>query len=284
MSPPIFPPFVDTPKPRRYNRDVRIAAKGESALLHLREYARPSDLEEAWTLNQKKTSRILGGTCWLRLGERTIGTGIDLSGLGLDQITEDEEAFQIGAMVTLRQLELHPGVQAWTQGAVRESLRHIVGVQFRNCATVGGTVWGRFGFSDPLTCLLALDTQVKLYRGGVIPLTEFIQRAPDKDILEAVILRKTRWRTAYQSFRNTETDFPVLAVCVSAGADGFRCAVGARPGRAALVTSADPAALKVLAADLPYGDNSRASAAYRRYLSGVLIGRCLKKLEVDGPC
>ncbi|MFQ7552525.1 MAG: FAD binding domain-containing protein [Blautia marasmi] len=52
------------------------------------------------------------------------------------------------------------------KGAIRESLRHIVGVQFRNCATVGGSIWGRFGFSDVLTMLLALDTEVELLKAA----------------------------------------------------------------------------------------------------------------------
>ena len=39
-----------------------------------------------------------------------------------------------------------------------KSLRHIVGVQFRNCATIGGSIWGRYGFSDVLTMFLAMDT------------------------------------------------------------------------------------------------------------------------------
>lgn len=58
---------------------------------------------------------------------------------------------------------------------MKESLRHIVGVQFRNLATVGGSLWGRFGFSDVLTLLLALDAQVELpprrtdVSGGVHP-------------------------------------------------------------------------------------------------------------------
>lgn len=47
---------------------------------------------------------------------------------------------------------------------------HIVGVQFRECATFGGSVWGRFGFSDILTGLLALDCEVELAEAGRIPL------------------------------------------------------------------------------------------------------------------
>ncbi len=250
-------------------------------MLHLREYVRAASLEEAWTLNQKKNNKILGGLGWLKMETRTVNTGIDLSGLELDQIEETEGGYSVGCMVTLRQLETHPGINALTNGAVRESLAPIVGVQFRNCATVGGTIWGRFGFSDLLTCLLALDTQVELYQGGIVPLTEFVKREPDRDILLQVILRKSPRRVVYTTFRNTETDFPVLAVCVSQGEDGWRCAVGARPQRAALVTASQPEELKALAAQLGYGANSRASEEYRRYLSGVLIGRCLKRLEVE---
>ena len=81
---------------------------------------------------------------WMKMGDRNIQKAIDLSGLGLDQIEEEEEEFRIGCMTTLRELELHPGLDAYTGGALRVRLRHIVGVQFRNLATVGGSIFGRF--------------------------------------------------------------------------------------------------------------------------------------------
>ena len=71
--------------------------------------------------------------------------------------------------------------------------RHIVGTQFRNGATVGGSIFGRFGFSDILTCLLALDTYVELYHAGVIALSEFVEMPRDNDILVRIIIKK-RWQ------------------------------------------------------------------------------------------
>ena len=62
------------------------------------------------------------------------------NGLGLDQISETEDEFVIGCMATLRDLEVHPGLNAYTDGAVKQSVCHIVGVQFSNCATVGGSI------------------------------------------------------------------------------------------------------------------------------------------------
>ncbi len=47
---------------------------------------------------------------------------------GLDTIEEDETQFSIGCMTSLRQLELHEELNHWSDGAVRESVRHILGV------------------------------------------------------------------------------------------------------------------------------------------------------------
>ena len=125
-------------------------------MITIREYARPATLEEAWQLNQKRPNRVLGGMLWLKMEKISVGTAIDLSALGLDTIEETDTEFAIGARATLRSLETHAALNAATNGAMREAVRHIVGVQFRNCATVGGSVYGRFGFSDVLTLLLAL--------------------------------------------------------------------------------------------------------------------------------
>ena len=107
-------------------------------MLTINEYRKVESLEEAYELNQKKNNKIIAGGVWMKIGDRRIATAIDLSGLGLDQITETDTEFVIGAMTTLREIEKHAGLAAYTDGAIRESVRHIVGVQFRNCATVGG--------------------------------------------------------------------------------------------------------------------------------------------------
>ena len=64
-------------------------------------------------------------------------------------------------MTSLRQIELHDGLNKYTHGAVCEAVKD-VGVQFRNLATIGGSIWGRFGFSDILTVFLAMDAFVEL--------------------------------------------------------------------------------------------------------------------------
>ena len=256
-------------------------------MLKIREYVKVKDLEEAYQLNQKRSACVLGGMVWLKMGSRNVGTAIDLSGLGLDTIEENEEEFRIGAMVRLRDLETHKGLEEYTRGAMKESLRHIVGVQFRNCATAGGSIFGRFGFSDILTMFLAMDSYVELYKGGILTMEEFAGMKRDRDILVRVHIRKDGRRCAYQSFRNTRTDFPVLTAAVSSKDGIWRAAVGARPKKAALIAGAaklperpekkDVDALaKEACATLKYEDNMRASADYRKILTGVLLERAVE--------
>ena len=166
-------------------------------MIKAREYVKAESLSEAWELNQKKSSVILGGMMWLKMSSLSKGTLIDLSGLGLDTIEETEEEFRIGCMCTLRQLELHEGLNQYFNGVFKECTRHIVGVQFRNGATIGGSVFGRYGFSDILTCLMALDTSVELYQGGIVPIAEFAKMPYDRDVLVSIRIRKDGRRAAY---------------------------------------------------------------------------------------
>ena len=105
-------------------------------MIKIKEYVMAESLEQAYELNQKKRNCIIGGMLWLKMGNRMVPTAIDLSNLGLNTIEENEEEFSIGCMTTLRQLEQHEGLNSYTNGAVSESVRSIVGVQFRNLATV----------------------------------------------------------------------------------------------------------------------------------------------------
>ena len=259
-------------------------------MITIQQYVRPQTLEEAYALNQNKRNRIVGGMLWLKMSNARVHTAIDLCDLGLDTLTETDDAFHIDAMVSLRTIEQHEGLNRYTNGAVAKAVRDIVGTQFRNMATVGGSIFGRFGFSDVLTVFLALDTYVELHHGGTVPLTQFIQMPRDRDILTGIVVKKQPCAVSYLAVRNARTDFPVLTCALSRIHGTYQVAIGARPARAMLIRDEKGllanglteetirAFASEVAAKVPTGSNARAGAAYRTHLIGVLCRRALQEL------
>ena len=247
-------------------------------------YVRVGNAAEAYELLQKnRNNKIVGGGIWMRLGSRRVATAIDLSACGLDQIEETETEFRIGAMCTLRQLERHAELNALVNNVFEFAVHDIVGVQLRNLATVGGSIYSRFGFSDVLTLFLAMDCSVELYKGGIVPLREYAERPYDRDIVVRLLVRKEAADYCYQSVRNSQTDIPVLTCAAARLQDGsYRFAVGARPLKAVLYE--EPAALaqqlaETIQQQVVTGSNMRGSAEYRRHLTGVLVRRAAEELE-----
>ena len=250
----------------------------------IKNYVVVQSLEEAYELNQKKNNVILGGTAWLKMGERNIQNAIDLSGLGLNKI-EDDEFIKIGCMCTLRDMEVSNKLNRYFDEAIKESLKYIVGVQFRNCATIGGSIYSRFGFSDILTVLLALDTYVELYKGGIIPLEEYKDIPYDNDILVRVLIRKDNRKVRYLTHRNSATDIPTLACAVSKLDNEWNIVLGARPQKAMKVIGVSKLLSEIPTKDeigkvinkvieeVKFESNMRGSKEYRLLLAKALINR-----------
>lgn len=250
-------------------------------------YVLAESLEQAYELNKARNATIVGGMLWLKMNRRKYKTLIDLSGLGLNTIEENEKEFSIGCMTTLRQVELHEGLEQAFCGGFRKAVEHIVGVQFRNSATMGGSVYGRYGFSDVLTILMALDSYVELYKGGVVSIEEYAKMAYDNDVVVRIIVKKHNEKVSYLTQRLSETDFPILACSVAKSTEGWKIAVGARPKKAVLAMQKLPLeptkeeieiAVKEIAESLSFESNMRGSDKYRQLLCSVLVGRGIEEV------
>lgn len=255
----------------------------------IREYVAPTSVEDAYALLKKaKTNTILGGCMWLKMGRKRIGTAIDLKNLGYDKIERWEDGLRIGSMVTLGTLEHSPQIHQLIGDAFAQCVGPIVGTQFKNGATLGGSVYSRFGFSDICTLLLALQAQVELADGTCLTMEQFYQRGYQKDIIAAIRMTGGWKCVIYDSFRISATDLPVLNCAVACKENGdIIITVGARPGHALTCPQAaehfaqtrDATATAQLACEqLTFGSNMRGSAAYRHTLCGVMLERCLREV------
>lgn len=257
-------------------------------MLRFGRYVRAANVEDALeVLRFRKGAQVLGGGMWMRLSDRTIPCVIDLSDCGLDKIEETDDEYRIGAYVTLRDLECAGALNDVCDGVLASAVRDIVGVQFRRSATVGGSVFGRFGFSDVICALLALDCEVELVEAGRVPLATFIDMPYELDILTHIIVKKHDYQASYQCLRKAATDFATINVCAARWGGTWHLAVGARPAKARLLSgaemgvySAEPDADELASAveavrGLTYSSNLWGSARYRRHLAGVLAARAL---------
>ncbi|MDU3336544.1 FAD binding domain-containing protein [Paraclostridium bifermentans] len=257
----------------------------------LTDIVQPNTLEEAYSiLTKRKNNQILGGTAFLRMGKKRIGTGIELSNLNLDYIKEDDNFIEIGAMTTLRSLETSDIIKNNFK-ILTDSVRDIIGVQFRNVVTVGGSVFSKYGFSDLIVALLCLDTEVETFKCGRISLDGFLNKNYEKDILTKIYINKNNKNAVYKSMRNAKSDYPILNVSVSKLENEFKICIGARPQRAKVAIEASQflssnqlndenieKAINLIKNDIKFGTNMRASKEYREQISKVLVKRAIMEV------
>ena len=241
----------------------------------LMELVQPQSLEEAYEiLMKRKNNIVIGGSAFLRMGEKRIGTGIDLSNLNLNLIEETSDYIKIGAMTTLRDLEVSPILNKYFNGVIGNCVKDIIGVQFRNVVTVGASVFSKYGFSDLIVALLSLDTEVELYKGGRVKLEEFLNQKYEK------------------CMRNSRSDYPILNIAISKDDNNFKICVGARPQRATIAKEASEfisnnilneenilKASEIACEELVFGSNMRASKEYRKAICKSLVKSALMEVS-----
>ncbi len=264
--------------------------------LKILEYVRPKTLEEAYELLQKDGAEILGGTTYARLSNRTIKLAIDLQDAGISDIYEEDGYIVVGAMARLANMQFHNLIMEYANGYLYDAISYVWSVQLRNIATVGGTIVPKWGFSDFITAVLALPSEVEFYKAGRMKLEEFLENpTPKKDIMTKLLIKKETRKASFKFMRNSVYDFSIVNVAVSAKDENgkltdWRVAVGARPGVAALSKKAmeilndgnDEShveeAIKTMQEELNFADDFRWSGEYRREVAGALMRNAISEV------
>ncbi|MGL6065244.1 MAG: FAD binding domain-containing protein [Fusobacteriaceae bacterium] len=272
-------------------------------------YFQAKDIETAYEeLIKNKKNIIIGGGSYLKMSKVLYNTGIDMSKLDLNYIKEDEKYILIGSMTTFREIEINELLKTYYNNMFTHSVKDILGVQFRNNVTVGGTVFSKYGFSDLITPLLALNCIVVLHKGGEKRLEDFLKEGKStRDILIEVKIPKEEYIGIFKSIRKSSTDYSLINISVSKKKNlkSYNIAIGARPGRAVLVKNnigenisnleldkknilekrelilemLNDEAMENLLKDISFGDNMRSTKEYRKEMAKVLIRKAILEGE-----
>ena len=249
-------------------------------------FQRVSSLEEAYKLViESPRNKIVGGGLWLKKGGAEVDTLIDLSLLGLDKIEDKKEYVEVGAMVTQREFELSSLVPEMA----REAVKAIMGPAFRNIATIGGSVYGKYGFSDVVTGLLGYKVDLVFYPEAVVSLIDYVKKPGFYDgILTHVRIYKENLKGFFKKVEITALDYPILNVAVTKGKE-YRVVVGSRPLVATRCEKAEAylneggkdfaKAAEIAVEELRFGDSVATKGEYRKQLALTYVRRGLEEVS-----
>lgn len=255
-------------------------------------YVRAKSLEEAYSLlKENPLNKILGGGLWLKKGNAQINTLIDLIDLGLDKIEEEDGYVKVGALVSQRDFEKSELVKGCYNGMLNEAVSKIMGPAFRQTATIGGSIIGKYGFSDLITALLACDVKLVFYPSGVKTLDEYLNEPGiSKEILTHILIKECHRKAYFKKVGMTALDYPIVNVAIThcLKHDLYTIAVGSRAGVAALAIDAMEAInngekdfdkVAELVSKMKFTDSMASKADYREHLAKVYVRRGLEEVN-----
>lgn len=246
--------------------------------------------QEAYKLlKASPKNKIVGGGLWLKKGNAEVDTLIDLSRLNLNKIEDKGDYIEIGSMVTQRELEVSPLIKSFSGGIISKAVSQIMGPAFRNVATVGGSVYGKYGFSDLITVLLGFEVELQFYPSATMSLDEYVKKPGFFDgILTHIRIKKNERKAFFKKVAITALDYPIINVCITLG-ENYKIVVGSRPLVATTLdetmfylnnggTNFDEAA-NIAYNEVKVGDSVATKGEYRKELVKAYIKRGLEEVN-----
>jgi CO/xanthine dehydrogenase FAD-binding subunit len=283
-------------------------------MLNIAAYHRPTTLTEAVALLAEDGRTVIAGGTDLLVNPRyMVGMRevVDIRQLGLDYITDENDWLHIGAGTTMYRVAKHPKIQALANGILARSAAVCGSPNIRNMATLAGNVASALPSADTPPSLLALDAQVVLLGTGgerIVPLGNFFV-GPAQSVREQELIRELRIPLSniatikggfYKIGRTAEDISMVNAAATLVMKDGIitsaRVVMGAVAPIPLRVTHAEAAligqtpteevlqqAAELVRAEVRPISDHRASAEYRRRMSGVAALRALRQAAGLAP-
>ena len=283
-------------------------------MLKIGAYHSPTTLIEAVSLLAEDGRTVIAGGTDLLVNPRyMVGVRevVDIRKLGLDYIREENGWLHIGAGATMRTVARHPKIQALAHGILARGAAVCGSPNIRNMATLAGNVASALPSADTPPSLIALDAQavlVGMQGERIVPLESFFF-GPAKSVRERELIRELRipldnidsLQGGFYKIGRTSEDISVVNAAATliikdgtiTAAHVVMGAVAPIPLRVARAEEAligqapieeifQRAAELVCAEVRPISDQ-RASAEYRRRMSGVAAVRALRQAAGLAP-
>ena len=283
-------------------------------MLKIAAYHSPTTLAEAAALLAEEGRTVIAGGTDLLVNPRyMVGVRevVDIGRLGLNFIVEEQGWLRIGAGATMRTVAQHARVQGLANGILARSAAVCGSPNIRNMATLAGNVASALPSADTPPALLALNAQVILIgKQGerLIPLDSFFV-GPARSVREREIIRELRiplvssdgLRGGFYKIGRTAEDISMVnAAATLKIKDGrimaARLVMGAVAPIPLRVVQAEEALMgqpateetfqrvsEIVRVEVRPISDQRASAAYRRSMSGIAATRALRQAAGLAP-
>ncbi len=278
-------------------------------LSNIRTVVRPRSVTEAVERLQESAGRLVpmaGGTATSLFKRHQIEGIVDLWSVPLRRIEVSSSALRLGATSTMGDLERSPHVQQWAGGALWEAACAVASTPLRNLITVGGNLVGLYPWSDLPVALIVLGATATVAGPDTEYTVEEMVAGPPAHVLPpgalltgvTVPTPAARCGSAYETFAESKFAYAWVNAAAAIELDNGVCrrcqvAIGAVEPRARRLgeietfvrgSECSPELLSEVAAAAaaavdPIAD-ARASADYRRNLTGVLCRRAVERAFV----
>lgn len=276
------------------------------------DYRAPRVLDEALAILQEygdEARVVAGGTAlvtMMRQGLVRPGCLVSLRDVqGLSRIEATNGAVRLGALVTHREAEVSPLLRERLP-VLSETFRRVGTIRIRHMATIGGALAHADPNQDPPVTLMALGASVELRRAGAqrdLPLDAFFRDYYETalepgEVVTAVtvpLLPPASGASFIKFLPRTADDYATVAVAatVTLEPDGERCrearialgSVATTPLRGRVAEALLPGARlderlvqavgETVKGEVDPLDDHRGSAAYKREMAAVMVGRAL---------
>jgi putative selenate reductase FAD-binding subunit len=237
-------------------------------------FLRPDTVKEAVRLKSTPGAAYLGGGTWLNSGRADgVTVLISLERLGLGGIETSGSACTIGAGVTFQQLVDSAAIPAAVPAAVRAAAALTASRTLRTMATVGGELGLCPDDSALIPALMVADAAVNLASSRKpLPIRRFIQERPSGLILSVAIPDRMLPCMVRAISR---TSHSARSLVVAASMQNGQPSIVVSDCRGQRLAASDAAGCAALALE----EDLHASAAYKRYMAGVLAADALAELS-----